>query len=229
VHILYRRERRDMPALAEEIETAGEEGIYIHCLTAPVKILSKNGKVEGIECVRMELREFDRSGRKTPYQIKGSEYTMNADTVIQATGQRPDTSFLKGDGIGTAKGGTIVADPRTLATGRKGVFAGGDAQTGPATVIEAIAAGQRAACSIRRYLDGEELSPLVQRNGYEPIEVPSVMPAEEQLKEKHQIKIAEIAVADKKTSFRETVLPYSAEQAIEEASRCLRCDLEAGE
>jgi NADPH-dependent glutamate synthase beta subunit-like oxidoreductase len=177
----------------------------------------------------MELKEFDRSGRKTPYSIEGSEYIMNADTIIEATGQRPDTSFLRGDGIGTAKGGTIVADRRTLATGRKGVFAGGDAHTGPATVVEAIAAGQRAASSIRRYLDGEELSPLVQRDGYEPIEVPPVMPTEEQLKEKRRIKIAEIAVADKKTSFRETVLPYSAEEAMEEASRCLRCDLEAGE
>ncbi len=229
VHILYRRDKRDMPALVEEIEAAGEEGIHIHCLTAPVRIVGKNSKVEGIECARMELREFDKSGRKTPYQIKGSEYTMNTDTVIEATGQRPDTSFLRGDGIGTAKGGTIIADPRTLATGRKGVFAGGDAHTGPATVIEAIAAGQRAASSIRRYLDGEELSPLVQRNGYEPIEVPSVMPSEEQLKEKRRIEIAEIAVADRRSSFGETALPYSPEEAIEEASRCLRCDLEAGE
>jgi NADH-quinone oxidoreductase subunit F len=229
VHVLYRRERRDMPAIAEEIEAAEEEGIHVHCLTTPVRIVGNNGKVEGVECVRMELKEFDRSGRKTPYSIEGSEYIMNADTIIEATGQRPDTSFLRGDGIGTAKGGTIVADRRTLATGRKGVFAGGDAHTGPATVVEAIAAGQRAASSIRRYLDGEELSPLVQRDGYEPIEVPPVMPTEEQLKEKRRIKIAEIAVADKKTSFRETVLPYSAEEAMEEASRCLRCDLEAGE
>jgi len=229
VHVLYRREKRDMPAIVEEIEAAEEEGIHIHCLTAPVKVLGKGGKVEGVECIRMELKEFDKSGRKTPYQINGSEYTMNVDTVIKATGQRPDTSFLKGDGVGTAKGGTIVTDPRTLATGRKGVFAGGDVQTGAATVIEAIAAGQRAACSIGRYLRGEELSPLVERNGYEPIAVPSVTPAEEELKEKHRIKIAELTTADKKTSFKEVVLPYSAKQAREEASRCLRCDLEVGE
>jgi NADH-quinone oxidoreductase subunit F len=229
VHILYRREKRDMPAIVEEIEAAEEEGIHIHCLTAPVKVLSKGGKVEGVECIRMELKEFDKSGRKTPYQINGSEYTMNVDTIIKATGQRPDTSFLKGDGIGTAKGGTIAADPRTLATGHKGVFAGGDAQTGAATVIEAIAAGQRAACSIRRYLRGEELSPLVERNGYEPIAVPPVLPTEEELKEKPRVKIVEIATADKKTSFKEVVLPYSAKEARQEASRCLRCDLEVGE
>ncbi|MCD6391131.1 MAG: FAD-dependent oxidoreductase [Dehalococcoidia bacterium] len=229
VHILYRREKRDMPAIVEEIEAAEEEGILIHCLTAPVKIMGKNGKVDGVECVRMEPREFDKSGRKTPYQIKGSEYTVNFDTVIEATGQRPDTTYLSRDGISVTKRGTIVADPRTLATGRKGVFAGGDVHTGAATVIEAIAAGQRAACSIRRYLQGEELTPLVERNGYEPIDVPSVMPTEDQLEEKHRLKIGEIPAADRITSFEETVLPYSAKEAIEEASRCLRCDLEAGE
>jgi NADH-quinone oxidoreductase subunit F len=228
-HILYRRERRDMPAIGEEIEAAEEEGIHIHCLTAPAKVVGNDGKVAGVECIRMELKEFDRSGRRTPYQIENSEHTMQVDTLIKATGQRPDTSFLGGDGIGIAKGGTIVADPRTLATGRKGVFAGGDALTGAATVIEAIAAGQRAACSIRRYLQGEELTPLVDRNGYEPIEVPSVMPTEEQLEERHRPRIAQIPLADKKTSFKEVVLPYSAKEATEEASRCLRCDLEVGE
>jgi NADH-quinone oxidoreductase subunit F len=228
-HILYRRERRDMPAIAEEIEAAEEEGIHIHCLTAPAKVVGNDGKVAGVECIRMELKEFDRSGRRTPYQIENSEHTMQVDTLIKATGQRPDTSFLGGDGIGIAKGGTIVADPRTLATGRKGVFAGGDALTGAATVIEAIAAGQRAACSIRRYLQGEELTPLVDRNGYEPIEVPSVMPTEEQLEERHRPRIAQIPLADKKTSFKEVVLPYSTKEATEEASRCLRCDLEVGE
>lgn len=229
VHILYRREKKDMPAIVEEIEAAEEEGIHIHCLTAPVKIVGKNGKVEGVECIRMEPREFDRSGRKTPHQIKDSEYTMNVDMVIEATGQRPDTSFLRRDGISATKRGTIVADPRTLATGRKGVFVGGDVYTGAATVIEAIAAGQRAACSIRRYLQGEELTPLVERNGYEPIDVPSVMPTEEQLEEQHRLKIGKIPAADRVTSFKEAVLPYSAKEATEEASRCLRCDLEAGE
>jgi NADH-quinone oxidoreductase subunit F len=229
VHILYRREKRGMPAIAEEIESAEEEGIHLHCLTAPAKLVGHGGKVAGVECVRMELKEFDKSGRRTPYQIQNSEYTMPVDMLIKATGQRPDTSFLGGDGIGIAKGGTIVANPRTLATGRKGVFAGGDALTGAATVIEAIAAGQRAACSIRRYLQGEELTPLVERNGYETIEVPSVMPTEEQLEERHRLRIAQIALADKRTSFEEVVLPYSTKEATEEASRCLRCDLEVGE
>lgn len=229
VHILYRREKRDMPAIAEEIAAAEEEDIQLHCLTAPLKILGNDGKASGLECIRMELKEFDRSGRKTPSPIKGSEYTINVNTVIEAVGQRPDTSFLKGDGIGVAKRGTILADHRTLATDRKGVFAGGDAFTGPATVIEAIAAGQRAASSIKRYLQGEELSPLVERNGYKPITIPSVPPTEEETQERGRVTIAEIPMADKKASFKETVLPYSQKEAMEEASRCLRCDLEVGE
>jgi NADH-quinone oxidoreductase subunit F len=229
VHILYRREKRDMPALAEEIASAEEEGIHIHCLTAPTKVLGNNDTVTGLECIRMELKEFDTSGRKTPYPIKGSEYTMNADTVIEATGQRPDTSFLGGDGIGVAKGGTIVADHRTLATNREGVFAGGDAVTGAATVIQAIAAGQRAASSIKRYLRGEKLSPLVERNGYKPIAIPPVAPTEEELKERPRVAIAEVRSADRKASFKEIVLPYSSKEAKTEGSRCLRCDLEVGE
>jgi NADH-quinone oxidoreductase subunit F len=229
VHILYRREKRDMPALTEEIVAAEEEGVHIHCLTAPTEVVGNNGVVTGLKCIRMELKEFDASGRKTPYPIKGSEYTMKADTVIEATGQRPDTSFLNGDGIGVAKRGTIVADLRTLATNRKGVFAGGDAVAGAATVIEAIAAGQRAASSIKRYLRGEELSPLVERNGHEPIAVPSVPPTDEEIKERPRAAIAEITSADRNASFKEVVLPYSAKEARNEASRCLRCDLEVGE
>ncbi len=229
VHILYRRERRDMPALPDEITAADEEGIQIHCLTAPNKILGNNGAVTGLECIRMEPKEFDSSGRRTPSPINGSEYTMNFDMVIEATGQRPDTSFISGDGIGTGKGGTIIADPRTLATSRKGVFAGGDVVTGPATVIEAIAAGQRAASSIRRYLRGEPLSPLVERNGYQPIDIPPIQPTEEELKERGRLTIKEVGISQRKGSFNEVVLPYSPDDARSEGSRCLRCDLEVGE
>ncbi|MBE9502390.1 MAG: FAD-dependent oxidoreductase, partial [Chloroflexi bacterium] len=160
VHIFYRREKKDMPAIVEEIDATEEEGVHFHFLTVPTRVLGHNGKVSGLECVRMELKEFDRSGRRTPYPIEGSEYRVDVDTVIEAIGQRPDTSLIKNNEIKIGRGGTIVADPRTLVTDRKGVFAGGDARTGPQTAIEAIAAGQRAASSIKRYLQGEELSPL---------------------------------------------------------------------
>jgi NADPH-dependent glutamate synthase beta subunit-like oxidoreductase len=177
----------------------------------------------------MELKEFDSSGRRTPEPVIGSEYTMNFDTVIEATGQRPDTSFLSGDSIGTGRGGTISADQRTLATGRQGVFAGGDAVSGPATVIEAIAAGQRAASSIKRFLRGEPLSPLVERDGYKPIDIPPIPPTEEELKERARVAITEVGSSLRKGSFKEVVLPYSPKEAKDEASRCLRCDLEVGE
>ncbi len=227
VHIFYRREKKDMPAIVDEIEATEEEGVFFHFLTVPTKILGKNGKVSGLECIRMELKEFDRSGRRTPYPIEGSEYMVDVDTVIEAIGQRPDTSFIKDNDIKLGRGGTIIADPRTLATDRSGIFAGGDAVTGPWTVIEAIAAGQRAACSIKRYLQGKELTPLVERDGYKPIAISSVPPTDEETKERARIRAAEIAITDRKGSFKEIVLPYTPEEAREEASRCLRCDLEA--
>jgi len=95
-------------------------------------------------------------------------------------------------------------------------------------VIEAIAHGQRAASSVRRYLQGEELSPVVERNGYEPIAISSVPPSDEETKERARIRASEIAMSKRKASFKEVTLPYSPEEAMEEASRCLRCDLEVG-
>ncbi|OGO03448.1 MAG: hydrogenase, partial [Chloroflexi bacterium RBG_13_53_26] len=154
VHMFYRREKKDMPAIPEEVLAVEEEGIHLHLLTAPTMIVERNGRVSGLELIQMKLGEFDKSGRKTPSAVPGSEYVFDCDTIIEAIGQRPDTSFLGGDGVKTGRGSTIVADGRTLATDRPGVFAGGDAVTGPQTVIEAIAAGQRAASSIKRYLHG---------------------------------------------------------------------------
>ena len=226
VHILYRRERKDMPAIIEEIEAADEEGIHIDCLTAPTKVLSQKGKVSGVECICMELKGFDSSGRRSPQPIPGSEYTIAVDTLIEAIGQRPDTPFVKDGEVKLNNSGTIVADPRTLATGRPGVFAGGDAVTGPKTVIWAVAAGQRAATSIKRYLQGELLSPFVERDGYEAVAVPTIPPTDEEVKEKARIHPSHIDPREFTSSFREIVLPFHPEEAREEAARCLRCDLE---
>ena len=229
VDVFYRRERRDMPAIPEEITAAEEEGIKIHFLTTPVRVLGEAGRVTGLECVRMELKEFDQSGRRAPHIIEGSENVTEIDVVIEAIGQRADTSFIKNDEIQTGKSGLIVVDKRTMATQRKGVFAGGDIVSGPQTVIEAIAAGQRAASSIRRYLDGKELSAMVERNGYEPIAISSVPPNDEEIRVKPKIRAAEIAINRRKKSFVEVRSTYSPEEAREEASRCLRCDLEVEE
>jgi NADPH-dependent glutamate synthase beta subunit-like oxidoreductase len=156
VFILYRRSRAEMPASKEEIEALEAEGIEIQYLVAPAEILSNNGKVMGLRCTRMELGQPDASGRRRPIPIKGSEFDIELDMVIPAIGQATDLSFLNGDsGIKTTRRGTLVADGNTLATTRPGVFAGGDAVTGPSIAIEAIAAGKRAAVSIDKYLRGE--------------------------------------------------------------------------
>lgn len=156
VSILYRRSRAEMPAVAEEVEAALNEGIEIQFLVAPTEILVKDGRVNGIRCLRMELGEPDDSGRRKPIPIAGSEFNVDADTVIAAIGQAPDLAFLDGSGVEIARDGTISANPETLSTNVSKVFVAGDAQTGPATVIEAVAAGKKAASGIHSRLTGGE-------------------------------------------------------------------------
>ena len=151
VIILYRRSREEMPANPWEIREAEVEGVKIEFLVAPKKILGENGKVSGIECIRMQLSEPDETGRRKPVPIEGSEFMQKADMVIFAIGETPDLEFLPTE-IELNDDGTIWVDPITKETSLKGVFAGGDAVTGPASVIEAILAGKCAAESIENYL-----------------------------------------------------------------------------
>jgi NADPH-dependent glutamate synthase beta subunit-like oxidoreductase len=218
-----------MPAEEEEIEAAQQEGIYIHTLVNPSRILGENGRVTGVECVRMALKDFDRTGRRSPEPIPGSEFNFFVETVIEAVGQVPTTSQLGLDGAQKARNGRLVADRRTLLAHEKGIFVAGDCFSGPATVIEAIAAGQRAASSIKRFLKKEPLLPTVQRNGYKPIEIPDKPPTDEETKERARVGITEIPLRDRKNTFQEAVCPYSADEAAGESSRCLRCDLDTGE
>ena len=153
VTILYRRSRKEMPANPWEVEAAEHEGVKIHYLAAPVKILGKNGKVTGMICTKMRLGKLDASGRRRPIPIEGSEFEVEADLIIPAISQQPDLSFLPEDhGFEISRWNSFVVDERTMATNREGVYAGGDAVTGPATVIEAIQAGHIAASSIKEYL-----------------------------------------------------------------------------
>ncbi len=225
VHIVYRREKVDMPAEAEEIAAAEEEGIKLHVLAAPVKVIGKDGKVAAIECSRMALGDFDKSGRRSPKPIQGSEFTIEVDMLIEAIGQRPDTSSMKLGAAKIGKGGRLVADKRTLATEQKGVFVGGDAFTGPWTVIEAIASGQRAASSIKRYLNGKDLGPRVDRQDPETIDYNHIPPTDEETSERSRVKLSEIPLPERKSSFKECIVNYNAKQAKEECSRCLRCDI----
>jgi len=217
VTIVYRRTQAEMPANPEEIEEALAEGVQLYILAAPSRIISQNGHVE-MESIRMELGAMDASGRRRPEPIKGSEFTMEFDTIIAAIGQRPEIPHQFN--LATGRGNAIETDPDTLATSIEGVFAGGDAVTGPASVIEAIAAGRQAAISIDKYLGGsgvidEVLAPPEEAVG-----------ALEEAEEKRRPLMPTLPVKQRTGDFSQVELGYSDEMAIEEAERCLRCDLE---
>lgn len=153
-HIVYRRSESELPARQEEIHHAKEEGVIFDILTNPVEVLSdENGWVKGIKCVKMELGEADASGRRRPVPIEGSEFVMDVDTVIMSLGTSPNPLISSTtDGLETNKWKCIIADEETGLTTKEGVYAGGDAVTGAATVILAMGAGKKAAKAIDEYL-----------------------------------------------------------------------------
>jgi len=220
VTIVYRRTQAEMPASPEEIDEALAEGVQVYFLASPSRIISQDRRVE-LECIRMELGAMDASGRRRPEPIEGSEFIMGFDTIIAAIGQRPEIPQQFNLAIG--RGNVIEVDPDTLATNREGVFAGGDVVSGPASVIEAIAAGRQAAISIDKYLGGsgdidEVLAPSEE----------AVAPLEE-AEEKRRPQMPTLPLKERLGSFSQVELGYDDEKAIEEAERCLRCDLEERE
>ncbi len=149
VYIIYRRGREEMPARAEEIDHAEEEGIKLVLLTNPVEILGCDGKVCGIKCVKMQLGEPDASGRRRPQPIEGSEFVIDVDQVVVALGTSPNPLIRKScDGLKFSNRGTIIVDQESMETSVKGIYSGGDAVTGAATVILAMGAGRKAAKAI---------------------------------------------------------------------------------
>ncbi len=232
VTIVYRRSRNEMPATDWEVEEAEEEGVKLHFLAAPVRILGDNGKVKAIECTKMELGEPDESGRRRPQPVKGSEFIIEVDSVIAAIGQRPELAPIEDLAEIAKKWGNIVADTDTLVTDMKGVFAGGDCVTGAATAVEAIAAGRRAAMAVMRYLKGEPLAlteiPFEISRGelYEVKEHDfgrELAATEKQPRQKMPALPPEERIAD----FRQVELGYSEEVARAEAARCLECGCKA--
>ena len=155
VTILYRRSREEMPAIPWEVNEAEAEGVKIEFLVSPERILGQDGRVCGVECVRMELGEPDETGRRKAVPIEGSNFKREADMVILAIGEASDVGFLPKE-VELSDDGTIWTDPITMETSLKGVFAAGDAVTGPATIIEAICGGKRAATAIERYLTSSD-------------------------------------------------------------------------
>jgi NADPH-dependent glutamate synthase beta subunit-like oxidoreductase/Pyruvate/2-oxoacid:ferredoxin oxidoreductase delta subunit len=158
VMILYRRSREEMLALPHEVELAEKDGVKIYLLVAPKQIIGENGKVKAVECLRMRLGEPDESGRRRPVPISFSEHQYEVDMVIPALGQVAETESLPPEILSKDKRGPpLQVDPLTLETNVPGVFAGGDIATGPASIIEAVGAGKRAAVSIHLYLRGQDL------------------------------------------------------------------------
>jgi heterodisulfide reductase subunit A-like polyferredoxin len=224
VTVLYRRTKEEMPAIESEVEGAEEEGIKFDFLVAPVRILGKGGKITGIECQKMKLGEPDKSGRPRPVPIEGSEFTIEVDTVIPAVSQEPDVESMNEKGLTVTKWKTLEVNPGNLSTNIKGVFAGGDAVSGPASAVEAFAAGNKAATYIERFLDGGSIDP-------DPKEEDEYIVTLEDIKARvngeitrsERVERRKLALQKRKTSFEEVEAVLTKEEALKEAARCTSC------
>ncbi len=232
VTILYRRSRKEMPASHEEIEAAEAEGVDIHLLAAPTRVLGDNGHVRQLEYIRMELGEPDASGRRRPVPVQGSETLLDVDQVISAIGQYPvvltpdqDPGMEK---IPITRWSTIGGDPRSMHTGAEMIFVGGDLFRGPMTVVAALADGRKAAYSLNRFFQAGKVEPEplhfniskgdLQQIDKEPFGVYKVIPRE---------RMPEVDVSRRLKNFMEVELGLDEAQAKREAERCLVCGCSA--
>ncbi len=228
VTLLYRRTRKEMPANAVEIDASEHEGIVYELLAAPTRLIGDdNGKLKQIEYLRMELGEPDASGRRRPVPIEGSEVKMDVDVVISAIGQRPLTDWytddLKERGMTLTRWNTIEADEETLQSGIPHVFTGGDIWSGPALLIDAVGTGRRAARSIHRFLNGQDLS-----QPYGTFKAPQRIPESGEVplagvSKKPKVEQPELPVKERIKNFDEVDLTVTPELMQAEANRCMRC------
>jgi putative selenate reductase YgfK subunit len=210
--VVYRRTREEMPAISEEIEEAEHEGIKFEFLATPKAIRRLNGPSE-IQCIRMQLGEPDQSGRRRPVPVPGSEFVMRADSILKAVGEEPELSFLS-ESVETSEGIVISRSQGLLE--RAGIFIGGDAQTGPSTVVQAIGAGKEAARAIQSFLRGERK--------------PKAVKLEEALRVNFsyfahvpRVPTEHLSISERVTNFSESKQPIPAELARAEAQRCFSC------
>jgi NADH-quinone oxidoreductase subunit F len=227
VTIYYRRTRDEMPAFVEEVEAAITEGIQIETLTSPVRLVVEGGRLAGVELSKNQLGEVDASGRRRPVPLPGTEQLVRLDTLIVAISEGSDTDCVAVAGanrVEVGPGGTIRIDPNTLATNRAGVFAGGDVVTGPNTVVDAIAAGKRAALMIDRHLRGEPLRrPAELRLPAKYVEPLNAVAAE--APSGGRVEPPSLPAQARRRTFHEVEMTFAAAEAVREATRCLRCDL----
>jgi NADPH-dependent glutamate synthase beta subunit-like oxidoreductase len=221
VHMACLESREAMPAHPWEVQGAEEEGVSIHPSRTFAKILGDNGHVTGVECLTVKWMMFDEQGQLHLETIEGSEHILEADTVIFAIGQELDLTLTLDGGINLSQGGTIAVNPVTLETGCPGVFAGGDAVTGPASVIDALAAGRKAAISIDRYVNGQDLT--ISREG-EGAQASKLVVDIQGVAKKERVAMPTLAVDWRRANFQEVELGLSKEEAEKEAERCLSCE-----
>ena len=225
VTIAYRRTRKEMPADHEEVEQAEEEGVHFAMLTVPMAVVGDGGRVQALRCLKAKMVTVTGSDRQSPKPIDGSDFDLPADAIISAIGQRVEQQwFADMPGLVWTHRDTIRVNTITMETSLPGIFAAGDAVTGPATVIEAIGGGKRAAIAIDRYLGGipqPKLPPVPVRQQRIPyIDVPAHT--------KMALKRPEMALLGldrRRTTFQQVELGYTENQSREEARRCLRCDI----
>jgi NADPH-dependent glutamate synthase beta subunit-like oxidoreductase/Pyruvate/2-oxoacid:ferredoxin oxidoreductase delta subunit len=227
VRVLYRRTRDDMPAQHEEVRAAEHEGVVIEPLVAPVEVLGREDSMTGLRCARLQVTGRGEDGRSLVGKIPDSEFTLPAAGLMVAVGEAPDPSILPaGSNVQVAAWGGLIVDPETLTTSREGVFAAGDVATGPRSVIEGVAQGQRAAWAIDRYLRKQPASRYVAPWRLDPssrathavrIDLANRYRAEPPL--------APVTIAaDVEARLREVALGFDEASARAEGARCLRCD-----
>jgi NADH-quinone oxidoreductase subunit F len=224
VTIFYRRSRDEMPAYEEEIEAALAEGIKLETLVAPVRLVVKGGRLAGVELLRNELGAPDASGRRRPVPVPGSEHEVALDTLIVAISEAPERTALAG--LGIAARDTLPVNPESLISERPGLFAGGDVVSGPNTVIDAIAAGKRAARMIERYITGKPMK-LIEHVKLPTIYVEPVNGGEAEREiAVERLHAPLLPVEERHGRFCEVEMCVSEQGALREARRCLRCDLD---
>ncbi len=230
VHVYYRRTREEATADPEEMERAEEEGVVFHWQITPVEIVGDGKRqVIGMKCVRTEMGLPDETGRRRPVIVPGSEHFVPCDNVIFSVGQRAGLGFIpESAGVGVTEDGRIAVNPNTLATSRPGVFAAGDVATGTAFVIEAVAAGHRAAQAIHRYLQGEDPEPPPRPKL--PVVDLSRAEIEERIARgevsiRPRVPMSALPVEQRLSTFEEVIAGYTDEEAQSEAARCLACGI----
>ncbi len=223
VTVFYRRTRDEMPAYAEEIDAAIEEGVTLVTLVAPTGLATEKGKLVGVQFIKNELGERDSSGRAKPVPIKGSEYVVALDTLVVAISEEPDKGVLTG--LSISKSGSLIINDESYSAGKPGVFGGGDVVTGPNTVIDSIADGKNAAVMIDRYLTGKQLK-ILPKVKLPTVYIEPAVAGDEEGEAAGRVHALHLDPKKRQKSVAEVELCVSESMAMCEARRCLRCDIE---